>query len=205
MKKGLWIAAGLLAGAAALTGCSAATTPAVTPTPNTAQQATAQPQTAAPDASQASPDPSAESVGGETPGPTALRVGGKKLETDALLENGEILLPLTQTAQALGYTAKEESVEEENQTRRNIALTKDESRISVNWVVSDNTAERITWQKDGLLIPVDTQITTLKDVVYVPAAFFEEAMKVRVTQEAEGVSVTPPEPQATPETEGSGA
>ena len=80
-------------------------------------------------------------------------------------------------------------------------MTKDDSRITVTWLVSDNTASAITWQKDGLLIPVDTRLTTLGDVVYVPAAFFEEAVGARVARKDGAVEVLPPESAATPETQ----
>ena len=86
-------------------------------------------------------------------------------------------------------------------TRRSVALTKGDSRITVTWLVSDNTASAITWQKDGLLIPVDTRLTTLGDVVYVPAAFFEEAVGARVARKDGAVEVLPPESAATPETQ----
>lgn len=194
-KKRIWLAAGLLAGAAALTGCSAQITPVVTPTPDTAQKTTAQPDTAA-----ATPEPSASAAGEETPGPIALRVNGEELAVCALEEKDKLLLPLIETAEVLGWTAEEEDAQEETQQKRSVVLTKEESVISVSWVVSDNTAKKITWQKDGLLIPVDTMITTYEDAVYVPAAFFEEAMEVRVTNEPGAVSVTGPQAESTAET-----
>ncbi len=204
--KGAWLAAALLAGAAAMTGCSAQLSPVVTPTPDTAktataQPATAQPATAQPDGADATPDPSASAAGEETPGPIALRVDGEELTARALEENGRLLLPLVETAEVLGYSAEEETKEEETQTRRSIVLSRDESRISVAFVVSDNTARQITWQKDGLLIPVDTYITSLDGVTYVPAAFFEEAMEVRVARGEDGVSVEPTKPRNTPDTQ----
>ncbi len=203
-RKGAWLAAGLIAGAAALTGCTAQTTPVVTPTPDTAQKATAQPMTAQPDSGEATPDPSASAAGEETPGPIDLEVDGELIKTGAIIEGDKILLPLVETAEVLGFSAEEESVEEETQIRRSIALTKGESVISVSWVVSDNTAEKITWQKDGLLIPVNPKITTLGDAVYVPAAFFEEAMEVRVSGGEGGVFVEPPKEKATPKTQEQG-
>lgn len=190
-----WLAAGLLAGAAALTGCSASTTPAATPTPDTAQQVTAQPEAAE---TTASPSGSPE-AGEETPGPTALRVGDEEIDAGAVIEEGRILLPLEATAQALGWEAHSEEQEEETQVRRSVTLDKDESRISVAWVVSDNTARQITWQKDGLLIPVDTEITSFGGVTYVPAAFFETAMRVRVEHRQGAVWVSQPEETATPD------
>lgn len=192
-RKKIWLAAGVLAGAAALTGCTAQTTPVVTPTPDIAKTMTAQPETAATPEESASP-------GEETPAPIALRVSGEELKTRVLEENGKLLLPLVETAEVLEWAAEEDSVKEETQTRRSIVLTQGESRISVTWVVSDNTARQITWQKDGLLIPVDPKITTLHDAVYVPSAFFEEAMGVTVMRETDGVSVATPKPKETPET-----
>lgn len=197
-SKKIWLAAGLLAGAAALTGCTAQVTPVVTPTPDTAKTMTAQPAAAQP-ATTAAPEESAL-AGEETPGPIALRVSGEEIKNRALEENGKLLLPLVETAEVLGWSAEEDSTKEETQTRRSIVLTQDESRISVIWVVSDNTARQITWQKDGLLIPVDPMITTLEDTVYVPSAFFEEAMGVTVMRETDGVAVATPQPKETPET-----
>lgn len=197
-RKRIYLAAGLLFGAAALTGCAAQTTPVVTPTPDTAKTMTAQPATAQPETT-ATPEESAP-AGEETPGPIVLRVNGEELKTRALEENGKLLLPLVETAEVLGWSAEEDSVKEETQTRRSIVLTQGESRISVTWVVNDNTARQITWQKDGLLIPVDPKITTLDEAVYVPAAFFEEAMDVTVRRETDGVAVATPQPKETPET-----
>jgi len=200
-NKGLWLAAALVTGAAALTGCSAQVTPVVTPTPDTNRTITAQPATVQPDAGDPTPDPSSSAAGDETPGPIiALSIGGEEIKASAMEENGKLLLPLIETAEVLGWAAEEEETQEETQTRRTIVLTKEDSRISVAWVVSDNTASRITWQKDGLLIPVDTKLTTLGGVVYVPAAFFEEAMNVSVKRAADGVNVSTPAPKATEET-----
>ena len=111
-----------------------------------------------------------------------------------------LLLPLIETGEALGWTAESEELTEETQIRRSVALTKDNSKISVTWMVSDNTASAITWQKDGLLIPVDTRLTTLESVVYVPAAFFEEAMDASVMRKENAVEVSSTESTATPET-----
>lgn len=193
-KKAL-LAAGLITGAAMMTGCTANTMPAATATPQTAQQETAQP-----DAS-ASPMETANAGGEETPGPIALRVDGEALKAGAMREGDRLLLPLVETAEALGWSARSESKEEENLTRRSVELTQGESRITVTWVVSDNTARQITWQKDGLLIPVDTELTTYADRVYVPAAFFETAMRATVEGGDGGVSVSTPAPQQTPETQ----
>ena len=194
------LAAGILAGAAAMTGCTAQTTPAATSTPPTNQQETAGPmQTAEASASpEASPSPEG---GDESPAPLGLTAGGQGVEADAVAEGDRLLLPLAETAEALGWKAESESLEEETQTRRTVTLTREDSRITVSWVVSDNTARQITWQKDGLLVPVDTYLTTIGDVVYVPAAFFEEAMGVGIKREGESVSISTPEPKETPEKE----
>ena len=143
----------------------------------------------------------ANAGGEETPGPIALRVDGEALEAAAMREGDRLLLPLVETAEALGWSARSESKEEESLTRRSVELTQGESRITVTWVVSDNTARQITWQKDGLLIPVDTELTTYADRVYVPAAFFETAVRATVTSGDGGVSVSTPAPQQTPDTQ----
>lgn len=193
------LAAGLIAGAAAMTGCTAATRPAATPTPQAPQQVTVQPATAQPTA-ETSPAATME-AGEETPAPLGLTIDGKETDAHAIEEEGMLLLPLIETAEALGYGAKHEEAQEENGTKRTITLEKDDSRITVSWQVSDNTIRNISWQKDGLLIPVDTYITTADEIVYVPSAFFEEAMDARVAKTAEGVEVTLPEPKDTPETQ----
>lgn len=193
------LAAGLIAGAAALTGCTANTAPVNTPTPQAAQQATAQPATAQPSAA-ATMEATAEPAGEETPAPLALLVDGKEVAVDAAKEQGRLLLPLEATAEALGWKADSQQTEEETQVRRVVTLEKDGSRITVSWTVSDNTTRSITWQKDGLLIPVDTRITTMDGVVYVPAAFFEEAMDVTITETKTGVAVATPKPMETPQT-----
>lgn len=190
------LAAGLIAGAAAMTGCTANTTPVTTPTPQTAQQETPAPATAQPQTEQTTtPESGAE----EAPGPIRIRVGEEEADAHAIEENGMLLLPLVETAQALGWEAKAEETPEETQTRRTITLQREDSRITVAWVSSDNTARQITWQRDGLLIPVDTKITTLEDVVYVPAAFFEEAMQAGVNRGKDEVTLTTPTPKDTPE------
>lgn len=193
------LAAGLIAGAAALTGCTANTAPVNTPTPQAAQQATAQPATAEPSAA-ATTEATAEPADEETPAPLALLVGGKEVAVDAAKEQGTLLLPLEATAEALGWKTDSQQTEEETQVRRVVTLEKDDSRITVSWTVSDNTTRSITWQKDGLLIPVDTRITTMDGVVYVPAAFFEEAMDVTITETKTGVAVATPKPMETPQT-----
>lgn len=182
------LAAGLLAGACALTGCASGGSSQPTPSPDVAQQQSAEP----------SPETSAEPAEDV---PIPLFIDGKEAENAAIEENGALLLPLIETGEALGWQSKSEELIEETQTRRSIALTKEESKISVTWLVSDNTASAITWQKDGLLIPVDTRLTTLENVVYVPAAFFEEAMGAKVERKESAVEVSPPESTATPETQ----
>lgn len=195
-KKAL-LAAGLMAGAAALTGCTANTTP--TPTPQPAQQVTAQPATAQPETTQPEKaEATAEPADGETP--IELLVDGKEVDIPAQKEQGSLLLPLEITAETLGWKTDSQQTEEETQVRRVVTLEKEGSRITVSWTVSDNTTKGITWQKDGLLIPVDTRITTMDGVVYVPAAFFEEAMDVTITETKTGVSVATPKPVQTPQT-----
>ena len=112
-----------------------------------------------------------------------------------------LLLPLAETAEALGFKAVSEKEETDGGEKRIVSLEKDESRITVSWTVSDNTVKGISWQKDGLLIPVDTYLKTKENTVYVPAAFFEEAMKAGVVRTDKTVEVTAPKPAATPETE----
>ena len=201
-KKKVLLAAGMIAGMAALTGCTANTKPVTTPTAQAMQQQTAQPATAQPDAAQASPEatisvseaPDAD----ESPAPIHLEVDGEEAETGAIMERGELLLPLEETGEKLGWKAKSEQSEEETQTKRIVTLEKDDSRITVVWTVSDNTAKNISWQKDGLLIPVDARITTVDDTVYVPAAFFETAMDVRIEHSETNVIVSAPKPVDTP-------
>lgn len=190
-RKKAILAAGMLMGAAALTGCTAGTpSTSSTSTPQTAQQQTAEatPQTS----------PSVETTDEETPAPIRLRVEDRDMDIGAIEEDGRLFLPLAETGEALGWKAESESMEEESRTRRSISLTKEDSRITVTWLVSDNTTSQITWQKDGLLVPVDPALTTLHDVVYVPAAFFEEAAGVSVSRTAEGIDVQPPASKDTP-------
>lgn len=190
-RKKAILAAGMLMGAAALTGCAAGTpSTSSTSTPQTAQQQTAEatPQTS----------PSVETTDEETPAPIRLRVEDRDMDIGALEEESRLFLPLAETGEALGWKAESESMEDESRTRRSISLTKEDSRITVTWLVSDNTASQITWQKDGLLVPVDPVLTTLHDVVYVPAAFFEEAAGVSVSRTAEGIDVQPPASKDTP-------
>lgn len=191
-----WLAAGLLAGAAALTGCSATTAPTATKAPDAVEKQTVQPGD--PDAT-ISPDDSPGAAGEETPGPLSLTVAGKEIPEGAIAEEGNIYLPLIETGKALGWDVTEESRDEDDKTRRSVVMEKDGSRITVSWTVSDNTAKQITWQKDGLLIPVDTEITSIDGVTCVPAAFFETAMRVTVEDSRGAVAVHTPEPQATPE------
>ena len=199
VNKKAMIAAGLLIGAAALTGCTMQTKPVATPTPQAAQQATAQPATAQPQTT-ADAQPSPDSGDLESPAPISLTVDGREAESGAIVEGEKLMLPLIETGELLDWKAGGEETEEETQTKRVVTLEKDESRITVSWTVSDNTAKSITWQKDGLLIPVDTKITTVGDTVYVPAAFFEEAMDVSVEKTEKTVRVEPEKPENTPET-----
>ena len=197
VNKKAMLAAGLIAGAAAMTGCTASTTPAATPTPQAAQQETAAPATAEPTTAAPAADATMEPAAEETTAPIGLLVDGKEVSVGAAMEQGKLLRPLSQTAEALGWDADSQQTAGENQTQRVVTLERDGSRITVSWTVSDNTAKGITWQKDGLLIPVDARLTTLGDVVYVPAAFFEEAMDVSVSRTQQGVSVRPPQPKQT--------
>lgn len=199
-NKKAMLAAGLLIGAAALTGCTAQTKPVSTPTPQADQQVTVQPATAQPQAT-AGTEASPDVTDPESSASLALTVSGKAAKDGAVIEGEKLMLPLMETGELLGWKAGGEETEEETQTKRIVTLEKDESRITVSWTVSDNTARSITWQKDGLLIPVDTKITTIRDVVYVPAAFFEEAMDVSVEQTEKSVSVTAAEPKDTPKTQ----
>jgi hypothetical protein len=127
-----------------------------------------------------------------------LLIGGKEVQADAAIEQDKLLLPLTETGEALGWKAQSDQTEEEELTRRVITLEKDDSRITVSWTVSDNTAKNVSWQKDGLLIPVDAKLTTLDDTVYVPAAFFEMALDARIEKGATNVIVSTPKPNDTP-------
>lgn len=213
-KKAL-LAAGLLAGAAAMTGCAGTTRPAATPKPAAtaapSERATAAPATAAPDtAAPATAEPQADDAGGGTSegaqedqeaGPIPLRVDGRQAKSGALLEEGVTMLPVVETAELLGWKAAQESVQDGALERYTIALERDESRITIAWTVSDNTIRQITWQRDGLLVPVDARLTSEADVIYAPAAFFEEATGARVNRTQEGVSVLPPETKQTPATQ----
>ena len=197
-KKKALLAAGVLAGLAALTGCTAK--PLAAPTAKPAQQQTAQPQTAQPSPqATASTDEAPDSD--QSPAQLALTIDGEQADGHAIMEMDELLLPLEQTGEKLGWKAKSEKTEEETLTRRVITLEKEDSRITVSWTVSDNTAKNISWQKDGLLVPVDARLTTVGDVVYVPAAFFEEAMDVRVVKNETNVIVSVPKPDDTPKME----
>lgn len=193
------LAAGLIAGAAALTGCTANV--AQTATPQPAQKNTAEPATAKPSAtatvSPAATGETPEETGEDMPGPLALEADGEAVEPGAMAEQDALLLPLEATAKALGWKAdsqEKQENQEDSQVRRVITLEKEDSRITVSWTVSDNTAKNITWQKDGLLIPVDARLTTMDGAVYVPAAFFEEAMGAQVTRTQTGVRVDSPKP-----------
>ena len=198
-KKGILLVIGLIAGTALLTGCSAIAKPVPTPTPMAAQQQTAAPATAQP-AAQDTAMPSEAPQSDTTPEPMDLLIGGEKAAAGAVFEQEKLMLPLVETAEKLGWTAKSEETAEETQTKRVITLEKDDSRITVSWTVSDNTAKNISWQKDGLLIPVDARLTTVDDTVYVPAAFFEMAMDARIAKGETNVIVSTPKPNDTPKT-----
>ena len=208
-KKKALLAAGMIAGLAALTGCTAAAKPVTTPTPKAMQQQTAQPATAQPATAQPEASASPEAAIGleeapdadESPAPLRLTVDGKETDVGAIEEHGELLLPLEETAEKLGWKANSEQTGEETQTKRVVTLEKEDSRITVSWTVSDNTAKNISWQKDGLLIPVDARLTTMGDTVYVPAAFFETAMDVSIAQSQTNVMVSTPKPADTPKLE----
>ena len=203
-KKKALLAAGMIAGLAALTGCTASIKPAGTMTPKAVQQQTAQPATAEPETAsspEAAVSESAAPDADESPAPLRLTVDGAETEAEAISEHGELLLPLIDTGDQLGWKAKSEQTQEETQTKRVITLEKDDSRITVSWTVSDNTAKNISWQKDGLLIPVDARLTTVGDTVYVPAAFFETAMDVCIAQNQTNVIVSTPKPADTPKLE----
>lgn len=204
-KKAL-LAAGMLAGMAALTGCTANVKPVTTPTPKAMQQQTAQPATAQPSSAQPEASASPEAAisvseapdADESPAPLRLTVDGKETDLTAIEEHGELLLPLEDTGEKLGWKAKSEQTGEESQVKRVVTLEKEDSRITVSWTVSDNTAKNISWQKDGLLIPVDARLTTMGDKVYVPAAFFEKAMDVSIAQSQTNVIISTPKPVDTP-------
>lgn len=189
------LAAGLITGAALMTGCTADTKVVERATPQAVQQQTAQPESAQ---MEASPDIAAQE--GESQQVLALLVDGKEAKESAVKEHGKLLLPLEATGEALGWKADSRETQEETKTSREITLEKDESRITVSYEVSDNTIRKISWQKDGLLIPVDTNIETFEGVVYVPAAFFEEAAGVKIGEGENRVEVSSPEPMDTPQT-----
>ena len=197
-SKKAMLAAGLIAGAAAMTGCASMTNPVATATPAANEQATAEPATAEP-AADATPE--AESPETED-APIALRVDGQEADVGALVEEGKVLLPIIETGRLLGWDPDEQALEDETQTRYTIALAKGDSRISITWVTSDNTIKQITWQRDGLLVPVDASLTSVDDVIYAPAAFFEQAMEASVDRVADRIEVTPANPSETPPMEG---
>lgn len=181
------LAACLMAGAAMMTGCTADIKPAATGTPGAVQKQTAQPEISPADIEE------------EQHQALSLHVNGKKADTDAVKESGKLLLPLEVTGTMLGWKADSRKTDEETKTNCQITLERDKSRITVAYEVSDNTIRKISWQKDGLLIPVDTNIETFSGVVYVPAAFFEEAMNVKISDRENGVEVSSPEPIDTPQ------
>jgi len=186
------LAAGIVLCAAVMTGCAAMTTPEATSAPQAVQR-----QTASPEAEQT---PSMETETSEAVRMLPLFADGKEADADAAYENGKLLLPLEATGRALGWKTNSHITEGETQNRCEITLDKDESRITVTYETSDNTIRRISWQKDGLLIPVDTRIETFEGIVYVPAAFFEEATGVKVSEGENKVELSSPEPIDTPQT-----
>lgn len=183
----LAMAVGVLASALMLTGCAAG---------NAGAKQT--PQAAA--TTEAAQTESAEVPDAEgKPGEMSVSVSEKELETKALREDKGLLLPLGETARALGYDVQEKTEETDDKERRSVEMTQGEDKITVLWSVSDNTARDISWQKNGLLIPVDARLTTKGETVYVPAAFFEKAADVVVTEadgsvkiEKKGSTATPP-------------
>ena len=195
-SKKAMLAAGLFAAAAAMTGCASMTSPVATPTPAANEQMTAEPGTAEPSA-EATPE--ADAPSGDEDAPIALVVDGQEAGAQALAEEGMLLLPIIETAELLGWDSDEQTLEDETQTRTTIALQKDDSRISITWVTSDNTIRQITWQRDGLLIPVDAHLTSVGEVIYAPAAFFEQAMEASVDRVGDRVEVAPPQPRETPQ------
>ena len=68
----------------------------------------------------AEPSPEASEEPAEE-APLSLTVDGKAIEPAAMEENGRLMLPLVETGEALGWTAKSEALSEETQTRRSVA------------------------------------------------------------------------------------
>ena len=101
------LAAGMLAGVCMLTGCASGGSAQPTPSPDVAQQQSAEPSP------EASEEPAEEA-------PLSLTVDGKAIEPAAMEENGRLMLPLVETGEALGWTAKSEALSEETQTRRSV-------------------------------------------------------------------------------------
>lgn len=83
------LAAGMLAGSCALTGCASGGAPQPTPSPDVAQQQSAEP----------SPEASAEP---KEEAPIPLWVDGREAENAAVEENGALLLPLIETGRSAG-------------------------------------------------------------------------------------------------------
>ena len=98
------LAAGMLAGVCMLTGCASGGSAQPTPSPDVAQQQSAEPSP------EASEEPAEEA-------PLSLTVDGKAIEPAAMEENGRLMLPLVETGEALGWTAKSEALSEEPQRR----------------------------------------------------------------------------------------
>ena len=84
------LAAGMLAGVCMLTGCASGGSAQPTPSPDVAQQQSAEPSP------EASEEPAEEA-------PLSLTVDGKAIEPAAMEENGRLMLPLVETGEALGW------------------------------------------------------------------------------------------------------
>ena len=83
------LAAGMLAGVCMLTGCASGGSAQSTPSPDVAQQQSAEPSP------EASEEPAEDA-------PLSLTVDGKAVEPAAMEENGRLMLPLVETGEALG-------------------------------------------------------------------------------------------------------
>ena len=197
VRKKALLCVGLVSAMAALTGCAMGAKPVTTPTPMAAQRQTAEPEASSPSPSGVLGEEGAQAEGAPN-APMTLTIDGKEADVGAIREGEDLLLPLVKTAEMLGWKAGREDVGQDAQTKRMITLEKDDSRITVSWTVSDNTVKNVSWQKDGLLVPVDARLTTVDDAVYVPAAFFEEAMGVSIAQKQTNVMVSTPKPDDTP-------
>lgn len=192
-----------------LSGCAADGAEA-TPQPAVSAQATA---SATADETQRAVvlSPSAEATPAATQAPRAnlnITVDGKTLKNKAMTEDDETFLPLTETAEALGYKAAVSELEEDTQRRRvhTFSIGADKSReVAVSYLLKDNTATDISFARDKMIVPVDRVLQFEGDVVYAPEDFFEEAMEADIETDEEGKKVTVRSPQAknaTPAPEG---